>query len=114
VVSGAFDSAHGPAVYAGTYLGKPFRSFLNEGNAGLANQFWDIHPGENQSHHYAGIFFLSYFFGAGTGEAINYLRDSNNPGDINLGNGAAEDSLTIRNTNDLSLIGELIVNYSSP
>lgn len=70
--------------------------FLNEGNDGLDNQYLDsLDPAQNQSHHYAGLFFFGYFTGAGGGVVGNLLRDADpgefNAGDIRLGNVAAVD-----------------------
>ena len=113
VIAGAVASSHGPAVINGTYQGDPYKSFLNEGNAGLNQQYQDIHPSDNQSHHYAGLFFLGYFSGGGTAQIINFARDSDNPGDLNLGSGAAEDGTNFHNATDLSTIGDLILNYVS-
>jgi len=109
VISGTVASRHGPAVYHGT-----FNSFLNEGNAGLDQQYLDIHPDSNQSHHYAGIFFTAYFYGIGSAQLGNLARDPANPGDIDLGNGAADDALTFSNATDLSIIGKLILFYENP
>ena len=74
-----WEARHGPTL-----------QFLYEGNQGLAPQFIDsLDPSTNQSHHYAGVLFLSYFAGGGPGAVINYARDPDNPGDINLGTIAA-------------------------
>ena len=68
----------------------PVLPFLHENNQGLLPQYMDtLDPRANQSHHYAGILFLSYFAGGLPGFIGNYARDTNNPGDINLGTVAA-------------------------
>jgi len=78
-VKAAWDARHGPTI-----------QLLYEGNQGLSPQFTDsLDPRTNQSHHYAGILFLSYFVGGGPGAIANYARDPDNPGDINLGTVAA-------------------------
>jgi hypothetical protein len=107
---------HGPAVYHGT-----FNSYLYEENTGLAQQYEDTKTKDsNQSHHYAGILYAAYFWGTGTAQAGGLWRDSNNPGDLALGDGAAEDALTIHHVgtyygaNDLSIISQLILFYKTP
>ncbi len=76
----AWDAKDGPTL-----------PFLTEGNQGLPSQYIDsLSPSANQSHHYAGILFLSYFAGGGPGAIVNYARDPDNPGDINLGTLAAK------------------------
>ena len=67
----------------------PVQPFLNEGNERLRSEYLDINESENQSHHYAGIFFLAYYTDYEIAMTVNYLRDTNNPGDMNLGNTAA-------------------------
>ena len=72
--------------------------YLVERNDGLEEKYLDdLHIGENASHHYAGLFFLGYFFGAGAGKVINFGRDGDfwngeyNDGDLKLGNVAVVD-----------------------
>lgn len=58
-----------------------------------------LQPEVNQSHHYAGLFFLGFFTDVPTAVAVNIARDTidpgpplaiaYNPGDIALGNVAA-------------------------
>jgi RHS repeat-associated protein len=79
----ALDAQSGQADY----------QYLVEGNQGLPEEYLDdLKSDENQSHHYAGIFFLGYHSGAGGGIGLN-LRDAQpgqfNPGDIRLGTVAA-------------------------
>jgi RHS repeat-associated protein len=82
----AFDARHGPTL-----------PFLNEGNEGLRPGYIDsLNPTDNQSHHYAGIFFLSFHAEIEVATAINYGRDPDNPGDIALGNRAAQDAYIFR------------------
>jgi hypothetical protein len=77
--------------------------YLNEGLAGLDDAYIDsIHEDENASHHYAGIFYFSYYSPSlgGLGIIGNMLRDADpgewNQGDINLGNVAAVDAAYIK------------------
>ena len=71
--------------------------FLNEGLEGWAPEYIDtLAPEFNQSHHYAGIFFVSYYTGPTIGIIINYARDTDNRGDILLGEKAALDAGSFR------------------
>jgi RHS repeat-associated protein len=80
-------------------IGGPTLPFINEGNQGLAQKYIDsLSETANQSHHYAGILFFSYFAGGGAGVIGNLARDTIDPrtrslevnlGDIRLGTEAA-------------------------
>jgi len=71
--------------------------FLNEGLEGWAPEYIDKKiPSGNQSHHYVGIFFISYYAGPTIGISINYARDTDNSGDILLGERAALDAGSFR------------------
>jgi len=68
--------------------------FLNESIENLQSQYLDKRSSENQSHHYAGLFYLGYFGGETMGILVNFGRDTINPkplgidwnqGDLNLG-----------------------------
>ncbi|MCC6187565.1 MAG: hypothetical protein IT318_00910, partial [Anaerolineales bacterium] len=77
--------------------GGPELPFLSEGNTGLASKYKDsLTPGDNQSHHYAAMFFLSYFVDPEAAMIVNYARDPDNPGDVNLGNRAATQAYAFR------------------
>jgi RHS repeat-associated protein len=95
VISGAWKSRGGPAVTYGYFSnGDQIPSYLHYGNEGLPEEFLDDeHAQQNQSHHYAGTFYLSYFFSPDLAKLINLIRDPSNPGDILLGNEAADDAL---------------------
>jgi hypothetical protein len=94
--------------------GGPKLPFLHEGNNGLSSLHVDSkRPGENQSHHYAGMFVLSYFAEPEAGVIINLIRDPDNPGDINLGNAAASDAYFFRyNTSDITSLASMILSLS--
>jgi hypothetical protein len=86
----AMDAADGAGEY----------NYLHEGNEGLPEKYQDsVHPGENASHHYAGLFFLGYFTNGHLAAAANLGRDADvwngadefNSGDIMLGDAAAYD-----------------------
>jgi RHS repeat-associated protein len=67
---------------------------LEEGNTGLPEVYLDSleDPASNQSHHYAGLFFLGYYAGGPGGISGNLVRDAltkYNAGDVALGNLAA-------------------------
>ena len=75
---------------------------------GLQEQYLDsIHPSENASHHYAGLFFAGYYLSELPGVVVNIGRDGDfwnkdkdngvNPGDINLVSGAKGAPLHINN-----------------
>ncbi len=70
--------------------------------------YFSIIPNENQSHHFAGLFFLSYYTGSTIGIMINHLRDPDNPGDINLGKQAALDASAYRRGGSISSIVDYI------
>jgi hypothetical protein len=77
--------------------GGPLLPFLNEGNGNLGAPYHDsLAPNDNQSHHYAGLYFLSYFAEPEVAVAINVLRDPDNNGDIALGNRAASQAYYFR------------------
>lgn len=69
----------------------PYLSYTNEG---LDSDFFDskLGPNENQTHHYAGIFYASYYLGEPIGQFSNVVRDLDNPGDVGLGEIAAADA----------------------
>jgi hypothetical protein len=69
---------------------KPPYDYLPEKNTGLPDGYLDRYELRNQSHHYAGLFFLGYYIDPIAATAINHRRDSNNPGDIMLGDQAIE------------------------
>ena len=74
-----------------------------DNNDGLNSQYFEVvngkvFPNDNQSHHYAGAFFLGYYGGMTGGLAGNYFRDVHNPGDIALGNAAVVDAVAIRSS----------------
>jgi RHS repeat-associated protein len=82
----AWDARHGPVL-----------PFLNESNSGLSSEFYDsLNPNENQSHHYAGLFFLSYHTEPESAIIVNLARDPDNAGDILLGNRAADHAYWFR------------------
>jgi RHS repeat-associated protein len=64
---------------------------LHEGTADWRPELTD--PDGNPSHHYAGFFYVGYFFGYGSGSLVNWLRDgslsSRNDQDLLLGDIAA-------------------------
>jgi len=64
---------------------------LGEGTADWRPELVDD---ENPSHHYAGLFYMGYFFGDWFGASVNWLRDGplsdySQP-DLDLGNLAAQ------------------------
>jgi len=73
---------------------------------------------QDQTHHYAGLFFLGYFSGKTVGRAINRGRDSSfrvndgslstNMGDINLGNLAVDQAVKFRNMSPSQLATDLL------
>ena len=94
---GAFVEAVGN-VWGGIPFGPPLRSavqavngpvlsVLHEGNANWVPNL--VEAGQDATHHYAGLFYSGYFFGAGPAAAINWFRDGprsdNNPPDLHLG-----------------------------
>jgi hypothetical protein len=108
----------GPAVM-GTFKGEEYRSYLHYSTSGLNEAYIDdLTAGEDQSHHYAGLFFLSYYLhSANHGATItpvlyNSIKDWGNPADVALGNGAAADALSFWSS-DTSMRGvaDLIVSY---
>jgi RHS repeat-associated protein len=83
--------------------------YIRELNDGLNEQYFEsangiIEPADNQSHHYAGLFVLSYFQKEVVSHFIGYVRDPNNVGDIVLGNIAINDASRFRQT---TTIGDL-------
>jgi RHS repeat-associated protein len=84
-------------------------SFFNENLDGMAPEYIDTNiPDDNQSHHYAGIFYLAYPTGPIVGKIINLGRDTNNPGDQLLGQQAASDVATILRGNGDVKFSDLI------
>jgi len=71
--------------------GGPPLPILNVTNQGLQGDYSDNRSGENQSHHYAGFFFLGYYIGPDYPDLIGIVRDIGNAGDIRLGEAAADD-----------------------
>jgi hypothetical protein len=68
----------------------PKMQYLHESNDGLPESYLDsLEPQANQSHHFAGNFYLGYFAGYTQAGFVNLARDFDNPGDINLGAAAA-------------------------
>ena len=78
-----FGSPIGSAIQA---RGGPVLPILREGNANWIPALVD--DGQ-PAHHYAGLFYTGFFFGANNAAAINWLRDgplsTNNPPDLHLG-----------------------------
>ncbi len=91
----------------------PPYDFLPERNTGLAAGYIDIRRNVNQSHHYAGMFFLGYYMDPAAATAINHRRDSNNPGDIMLGDQAINDAYIFNNYLDLGNVSPFIVSFIS-
>ena len=89
--------------------------YLGFSNAGLPSKYLDSENSSfNQSHHYAGIFTLGYFEKSGFASVVNYLRDTNNPGDIALGNVAAKNGSAFSLTGSMNQIGQLISSVINP
>ena len=63
----------------------PILNILNVPNRGLANQFLENHRANNQSHHYAAMFYFGYYFGKDFTGLVNVGRDWNNLPDLLLG-----------------------------
>jgi RHS repeat-associated protein len=62
-------------------------TFLNESNQGMSSGYLDSDDiASNQSHHFVGLMFQGFYSGYNVAALINRARDSDNPGDINLGN----------------------------
>lgn len=81
--------------------GGPLLGFYHEGNQGLKSKYVDtLNPEANQSHHYAGAFFVAYFTGATPGLVTNLVREIQpgefNPGDIYLGSAATLHAIYLR------------------
>jgi len=98
----AIASAHGPEI----------SPILNLSNKNLGNDYLDSFGG-NQSHHYAGIFFLGYFAEPETAFLVNAGRDlfdkrGINYGDINLGTQASIDAYNFRY---YAYSGDFMYNY---
>jgi RHS repeat-associated protein len=73
--------------------------FLNESPDGLDQVF--LQGTENQSHHYAGLFFMGYYTSPVGGNIVDFIRDGNAINgitipDIYLGNIAARDGWNLR------------------
>jgi len=87
-MNAAWASRKGPAVRMPEK--DNWRSFVYYGNEGLVSFYYDdLDKKANQSHHYAGSFFLGYFLGHGLSIPISIRRDIKNPGDLLLGDVAA-------------------------
>lgn len=97
-VSAAFGVKNGPGQL----------TFLNYSNDGLLSKYLDKNSEGNQSHHYAGLFVLGYFAGSNSATVVNVMRDLDNPGDIALGNVAAEHGGSFAMTGAMSQINQLI------
>jgi RHS repeat-associated protein len=92
----------------------PKQRFLKEGNQGLDQAFIDSKlPRDNQSHHYVGIFVLSYYEGVDLAANMNYLRDTDNPGDIALGQAAAVQG-TLYREGMIDFLGRAILGFLTP
>jgi RHS repeat-associated protein len=102
-----------------TSLQHPALNFLHEGNEGWAPEF--LTKGDktdNQSHHYAALFYISYFSGYSFASLGNFAREAkdifnNEPidwADVNLGDQAALDaeSFVLDNQGGVSKILEYI------
>jgi hypothetical protein len=73
--------------------------YLNENNNGLRSDLFDkLGIGDNQSHHYAGIFFLGYYVTSPLSNYLAYGRDTDNPGDVALGEIAVGEANRFRNS----------------
>ncbi len=83
--------------------------YLGYSNDGLPSKYLD---GDNQSHHYAGIFTLGYFTDSNIASSINVGRDISNPADIALGNVAAGHGWNYSLTGAVSQISQLISSVS--
>jgi len=95
----AYESRHGPA-----------QPFNHEGNQGLDPDYLDsLGRRQNQSHHYAGIFFLGYYAGPQASSIIELGRDSDNPGDLRLGGVAARHGYYFSLFMDPSLVSIVIL-----
>lgn len=96
-------------VWAGVPLGRPLQSALRFATRASATATWEAYPplyegtaewrpelmdpDGNPSHHYAGFFYMGYFFGDEASQPVNWLRDrplsNRNDPDLLLGNIAA-------------------------
>lgn len=100
-IAAAMEVRHGPVIHP----------ILNYSNTGLGSAYVDrLDNQTNQSHHYAGIFFLAYFETPIVAHAANFMRDPDNPGDINLGNAALIDAWSFRQSTstDLGILADMI------
>jgi len=90
----AWQSREGPPVVTPTDV----KSYLAYKNTGLSQIYIDVNEAFDQSHHYAGLFFLGYFTGPEIPWIIGIGREwgDNNPGDILLGDRAAIDAYYFR------------------
>ncbi|MFV0643699.1 MAG: hypothetical protein ACK5NN_04260 [Sphingomonadaceae bacterium] len=119
-------------IYASFPYGRPFSSLasmaqtaavnarfsefppLNEGEAGWRPQLNE----HNQAHHYAGLFYVGYFYGSRTGITVNWARGGRfsglNQADIYLGDIASRNGWALRQRQySVSGVGEMIrVNLS--
>ncbi len=94
--------------------GPPNDYYIHESNDGLATEYIDsLRDWQNQSHHYAGLFYLGYFGSQAIAETVNCLRDCGdlNFGDINLGITGARDGAAFNGIAPNDLVS-LILNLS--
>jgi hypothetical protein len=68
---------------------RPPLSYLHINNIGVSELYLDVNNKENQSHHYAAFIMAGYYLNPFGGSVLNSWRDSDNPGDIYLGNAAS-------------------------
>ena len=93
----AFAAFFGGVAYKGSVIDAAVGSLRHpeynpfyEGGEGFDTRFYDPSEGArfNPSHHFAGMFFASYFFGPVIASAGSYIRDGRkgdyNPGDMAL------------------------------
>ncbi|MDZ7844617.1 MAG: RHS repeat-associated core domain-containing protein [Anaerolineales bacterium] len=109
----AISSYKGPAVRMSNP--KSDRSFVYYKNTGLASEYLDVDVAQNQSHHYAGLFYLGYFAGPEIGWLAGVVREigDKNPGDALLGDQAALDAYYFRYySGDLKNISNYITRLS--
>jgi len=94
----------------------PKLPILNESSEGLASDY--LEGNDNQSHHYAGLFFAGYYTSPVGGFVVDYIRDAMpftgglNPPDMYLGAVAAEDGWNFRNDLSPSDVPDLLAQLS--
>ncbi len=86
---------------------------LFEGSEGWRPELVDD---ENPSHHYAGLFYMGYFFGASIGRAVNWLRDGplsvTSEPDLVLGDLAADQGqMLAMHRYPMSRLGDVLRRY---